>query len=76
MSTLHLYPENDVIDHDTDSDDCWCGPKTSPTKEPDGSIGWVILHNSIDGREFAEADYDGATLPSESVKLEIPEDTD
>ena len=26
MSIVHVYPIGDLIEHDTDSDDCVCGP--------------------------------------------------
>lgn len=53
MSTLHVLPVADLIDHDT-SDDCPCGPTTEPVPRPDGSMGWLITHHSLDGREAHE----------------------
>jgi hypothetical protein len=52
--TVHTYPVNDLIEHDTDSDDCPCGPTIEPVEREDGSIGWHILHHSLDGREANE----------------------
>lgn len=52
----HVYPQNDLIAHETDGDDCACGPRTEPTPRDDGSMGWVIVHNSLDGRELTETE--------------------
>ena len=52
--TLHVVPINDLIEHDDISDECVCGPRTEivqPEGKPDG---WVIVHNSLDGREKDE----------------------
>ena len=51
MSTVHVFPVNDLIEHDTDTGDCVCGPTTEPVIGCDGSCGWVIVHHSLDGRE-------------------------
>ncbi len=51
--TVHVTPRNDLIDHNVD-DDCACGPRTEPVRRGDGSYGWVVVHNSLDGREQAE----------------------
>jgi len=54
--TVHVYPDNDLVEHDTDTNeaDCMCGPTTRPIKRKDGSVGWVITHSSLDGREARE----------------------
>lgn len=53
-STAHVYPVGDLIQHDTDSDDCVCGPTTKPLKRDDGPCDWLIVHHSLDGRERTE----------------------
>lgn len=53
-NTLHLTPVGDLIDHDTGDDDCPCGPRTEPVQREDGSMGWVVVHHSLDGRESAK----------------------
>lgn len=50
--TVHVYPVNDLIEHDTETDDCLCGPNSEAVPDDDGGFGWVIVHNSLDGREF------------------------
>ena len=50
---VHTMPVNDLIEHIT-SEDCTCGPTTEPVKRDDGSIGWLFLHHSLDGREANE----------------------
>lgn len=52
--TVHVYPVNDLIEHDTDGDECVCGPTPKPEVRDDGSIGWVMVHHSLDGREKNE----------------------
>lgn len=48
---VHVYPVGDTYEHDTDGDDCWCKPETTPVERDDGSLGYVITHNAHDGRE-------------------------
>jgi len=50
---FHVLPVGDVIEHDR-SDECVCGTTTRPVERDDGSIGWLIVHNSLDGREATE----------------------
>lgn len=52
MSDIHVRPVDDLIDHG--DDDCPCGPTPQGVKRDDGSIGWVIVHHSLDGREKDE----------------------
>lgn len=51
---VHCYPLNDLVEHDTSGGDCICGPDTEPVPRDDGSIGWLITHHSLDGRERYE----------------------
>jgi hypothetical protein len=53
---LHVYPLGDVVEHDTSTGepDCACGPQVRPEPQDDGSIGWQIVHHSLDGRELHE----------------------
>ncbi len=37
-----------------DFGDCPCGPRVEPVLADDGSMGWLITHHSLDGRELAE----------------------
>jgi hypothetical protein len=50
---LHVVPLNDLIKHDTVGD-CPCGPQPQSVKRDDGSIGWLQVHHSLDGREATE----------------------
>ena len=54
MATVHVFPVNDIIEHNTDTDDCVCGPTVEPVMYDDGSCGLVIVHHSLDGREANE----------------------
>lgn len=63
-STVHTYPVGDIIEHDTDSDDCMCGPTTEAVECDDGTYGWTILHHSMDGREHHEPGHNRAKCPS------------
>ncbi|GLP64325.1 hypothetical protein TUSST3_09450 [Streptomyces sp. TUS-ST3] len=55
-NTLHLTPRHDLVGHDTSTadPDCVCGPEVRPTTREDGSVGWLLVHHSLDGREQAE----------------------
>lgn len=48
--SMHVVPNGDLIDHPA-ADDCPCGPTADPVKRSDGSVGWVMVHHSLDGRE-------------------------
>ena len=50
MTTVHTYPVDDLIEHDTDGGDCVCGPVTEPVMREDGSNGWLVVHQALDGR--------------------------
>lgn len=52
----HHWPVGDIIEHEVDVNDdrCACGPITRGEKRADGTIGWVIVHHSLDGREIDE----------------------
>jgi hypothetical protein len=50
---LHVRPRGDLIVHEL-TDDCPCGPEQRPVKGEDGSVGWLVVHHSLDGREQAE----------------------
>lgn len=44
---LHIYPINDLIDHNTDSCECAC----NPTIDVENGL---IIHDSLDRREVFE----------------------
>lgn len=50
VNALHVIPNGDLIHHESDVD-CACGPRTEPVGRADGSVGWVVVHHSLDGRE-------------------------
>lgn len=52
--SLHVIPLNDLIEHDT-TGTCPCGPADQPVRRDDGSIRWLVVHHSLDGREHTEA---------------------
>lgn len=47
MPIYHVYPKDDLKEHNTKSSDCWCSPRI----EEDGAI---VVHNSLDRRETFE----------------------
>jgi hypothetical protein len=52
VSELHVLPVGDLIVHEhADGTDCPCGPTAEPVKATDGSMGWMYVHHSLDGRE-------------------------
>lgn len=50
----HVVPINDLIEHETHHDTCACGPAVEPVTRDDGSVGWLYIHHSLDGREAKE----------------------
>jgi hypothetical protein len=47
----HIYPVGDSEEHNTKSQgDCWCNPKLE--RQENGN--WLVVHNSLDGREKKE----------------------
>ncbi|GGU62777.1 MULTISPECIES: hypothetical protein [Streptomyces] len=55
MSSLaHAVPLNDLIRHETETTEptCICGPETQPVEQLDGTIDWLLMHHSLDGREI------------------------
>ncbi|MEH0417805.1 hypothetical protein [Streptomyces sp. B21-083] len=52
-STLHVTPIADLVGHDTTTaePDCVCGSEVRPVTEEDESVGWLLVHHSLDGRE-------------------------
>lgn len=51
---VHIYPPFDLIRHDLEGEDCICGPDVIPVERYDGSMGWMVSHHSLDGREASE----------------------
>lgn len=49
---VHVIPDDDLIRHLPEG--CPCGPRTEPVAQADGSMGWVEVHHSLDGREQHE----------------------
>lgn len=52
--TVHIHPIGDLIAHDLDGEVCPCYPRQEPVQREDGTTGWLIIHNSLDGREQDE----------------------
>lgn len=52
----HVYPVDDLIEHDTSGGECVCGPEVQPVERDDGSVAFVIAHHSLDGRELHEVE--------------------
>lgn len=54
MPPIHVLPINDLIEHEDEGEDCVCGPDLEPVERDDGSIAWMVVHHSLDGRELNE----------------------
>lgn len=55
--TVHVYPVNDLVGHDTVGTDCVCGPTVTYVDDDTGAAypdGPVVTHHSLDGREHHE----------------------
>lgn len=50
--TVHSLPIDDLWEHELE--DCGCSPKTIPVPHGNGSMGWLVEHHSLDGRELRE----------------------
>lgn len=55
---LHVHPVGDLIEHEM-TEGCPCGPRPQPVTRDDGSVGWLIVHASLDGREKTEGAMPG-----------------
>lgn len=55
VGVLHVVPVGDAVQHTSD-DDCVCGPTAKAIKAEDGSIQWLMIHHSLDGREINDSD--------------------
>lgn len=51
MEKIHVYPLNDLIEHETVSDECMCNPQLIYDLDNDSCI---IVHTSMDRRECFE----------------------
>ncbi|WP_405559048.1 hypothetical protein OHV08_34195 [Streptomyces canus] len=53
--TFHVVAQRGLVDHDTSTSepDCVRGLEVRPTTQEDGSVGWLLAHHSLDGREQA-----------------------
>ncbi len=47
---IHVVPQNDLREHNCSRIECWCKPML--IDEAEG--GYVVVHNSMDGREHFE----------------------
>jgi hypothetical protein len=56
VRVLHVVPLGDAAEHEAD-DDCVCGPTLKPIAGSDGSLVWIMIHYSLDGRETTEDDH-------------------
>lgn len=45
VSIFHVYPEHDLVPHETEGDSCPCGPRVEYLDE-----GVVVIHNAWDER--------------------------
>lgn len=50
IDTVHVTPVADVIGHPLNAD-CACKPTCEPVEHDDGTVGWLYVHHSADGRE-------------------------
>lgn len=51
---MHVLPVGDLVGHDEESSLCVCGPSVQSVTRSDGSIGRLVTHHSLDGRELRE----------------------
>lgn len=44
-----VMPVGDLVGHE-EGEDCVCGPRLEPVVRDDGSVGWLVSHEALDGR--------------------------
>ncbi len=54
MTILHVVPVDDLIEHEEAGDDCPCGVDIEYLIGEDGTVGQLVTHHSLDGRELTE----------------------
>ena len=54
--SVHVYPVNDLWEHETDGEECWCDPEIRWVDPETGETYSepLVIHNSADGRELTE----------------------
>lgn len=50
---VQVLPTNDTREHQEDGVNCWCRPKVDKQRTASG-LGFIVSHNSGDGRELVE----------------------
>lgn len=48
---VHVYPNGDIVIHDI-AENCVCIPEVMPVERDDGTVGFMYVHHSLDGREL------------------------
>lgn len=51
--SIHVYPIDDLIEHEL-TEDCPCGVAPELERTTEDGDRWVIVHSSLDGRELRE----------------------
>lgn len=55
MSTPHVVPVDDLVQHDSSGGQpCVCGPTTELVQRDGEPDQWMVVHHSLDGRELHE----------------------
>jgi hypothetical protein len=52
--TVHVYPSNDLIEHEREGTECICGPDVEYADPDTGETyekGPLVIHHALDGRE-------------------------
>jgi hypothetical protein len=49
---FHVIPKDDIVQHDTSTEDCVCGIRVEPVTGTDGSMSWLLIHAALDGRDM------------------------
>lgn len=51
---LHVFPINDLIEHELSEDACVCGPSLEIIPREERTDAHIYTHHSLDGREANE----------------------
>lgn len=52
--TWHVLPVDDLIEHEDVGTECVCNPRLEAVPREDGTVGALVVHHSLDGRENRE----------------------
>lgn len=54
-TAIHLYPEQDIMEHAASAEQCFCHPHTEIlVNEDTNAVEWVYIHHALEDRDHRE----------------------